>query len=494
MTKRAVFVSVFVFISLFLLLARSASAQSATTSATVKFPHNGTDYSSVAAQCAGRVSISNASNVSKNINATWTCASSIETSPYSMTFTCSGTAPGCTTSYSNASPVYTCPTGYTYNGSTNLQANCSANAPPPPPPPTCAAGTMKSYTYKLGSVQADGSTKQDYSPIEDGATDGTCEVDITAVEKCYSLPPATDAYCRYMTRTTGKTKTASEGAPAPAGSHPSGSTEKRDDVPPFESSKGSCPAGTVQGGVSISGMPMCIGTGTAPKNAPPPPPKMETAQTTQNEDGSSTTTKTTVTTNADGSKTTNIETTNTAATGEKTTTVAKDTSAAASGSPGRDDSTKDEEKYDMCKQNPMLTVCRNSTVSGSCGEVTCTGDAIQCATLRAAAAMECRDKKNEEDLAASPLVAAGNNIIGGTDTTAADFAKGTVVNMSQQNLDQSGFVTATCLANRSFSVMGQTVQVSFAQVCDSIQPLRAVVMACAFIISYLIVSRSVIQA
>jgi hypothetical protein len=175
-----------------------------------------------------------------------------------------------------------------------------------------------------------------------------------------------------------------------------------------------------------------------------------------------------------------------------------DTSNTPTGEKGKDESAKDDEKYDLCKQNPMLNICRNSSVSGSCGEVSCQGDAIQCATLRAAAAMECRTKKQEEDFLKRPEIAAGQQILDGNDPMkgAIDAAlKGETVDFGATSLDQSGFVGGgSCLAPKSFTAMGQTVSVSFDWMCTNIQPLRYFVMACAFILAYLIVSRAALES
>lgn len=367
----------------------------------------------------------------------------------------------------------------------------------PPAPPLCHRNSTYTGTYNTGTVYPDGRTKTDgYSPFDNGGigTDGQCEVLFTDVESCQSYPPSDISYCTYTGTRTGNQRNPSTEAPAPNPGGQQGTPKPEVSPPSGPGPSGSCPVGTVQAGVSGDGVPICMGQGKNPKPPVAPPPKVETSKSEATPDGGTKTTNTTITSNSDGSKTTTTTTTTTAPDGTKTTTVAKDTTAAASGAGGKDESAKDEEKYDLCKQNPMLNICRNSTVAGVCGEITCQGDAIQCATLRAAAAMECRDKKNQQDLEASPLISSGNSILSGADKTADNFRLGTSVDMSKQNLDQSGFVSGTCLANRSFTVSGHTVEISFARVCESIQPLRAIVMACAFIISYLIVSRSVIQA
>ena len=124
------------------------------------------------------------------------------------------------------------------------------------------------------------------------------------------------------------------------------------------------------------------------------------------------------------------------------------------------------------------------------------GDAIQCATLRAAAAMQCAQEKDAEAVKAMPVKALGEQILSGTDPMQGQFddvVKGTEIDLGAASLDQSGFLGGgSCLPDRSFSVMGKSVTMSFSGICERIQPLRAAVMACAFIVAYLLVSRSVL--
>jgi hypothetical protein len=110
--------------------------------------------------------------------------------------------------------------------------------------------------------------------------------------------------------------------------------------------------------------------------------------------------------------------------------------------------------------------------------------------------MQCAQQQDTDALKALPQKALGDQIMGGNDPMAgqiADTLKGTDVDMSRVSFDQSGFLGGgTCLANRSFVVMGRAVPVDFTTVCSNIAPLRAVMMAVALIMSYLIVGRSVV--
>lgn len=310
----------------------------------------------------------------------------------------------------------------------------------------------------------------------------------------------TVTYCMWLVRRTGaKYSGPSDGGGGNGSDQPDNPKAPPVNSPPIKPPPGgSCPTGTVNAGVDSGGIPICMGTGSDPKNSPPPPPKITSEKTTTNADGSVTKTTTTTTTNSDGSTTTVTNNVTTMPDGSTKTDTGKDTSKTPTGEAGKDDSGKDDEKYDLCKQNPMLTICRNSSVSGTCGEIACQGDAIQCATLRAAAALECRSKKQEEDFLKRPEIAAGQQILDGNDPMkgAIDTAlKGQTVDFGATSLDQSGFLGGgSCLAPKSFSAFGQRISINFDSMCSNIQPLRFFVMACAFILAYLIISRAALES
>lgn len=391
-----------------------------------------------------------------------------------------------------------CPANLPYftgavSGGTTSYAGCSASKDEPPAscpkPPSGGTG-------EFPRGDANGNTRNVFpDAVVTGVCVDRCNAVVKDIPSCQTYPPSKQGYCTYRYEFTGTECAGSETPPR------TGSGEVppvRSEVPPSSPPPGkSCPGGTVQGGVDSAGTPICIGTGSAPQNSPPPPPKIELSQSEATPDGGTKTTDTTTTKNSDGSTTTETKTTVTAPDGTRTVTVTKDTSTSLGGTPGKDDSKHEDDKYDLCKKNPMLNICRNSEVSGSCGEITCMGDAIQCATLRAAAAMQCEQQADKEALTASPSKALGDQILSGNDPMKGDIAaalKGTEVDLSKTALDQGGFVGAgSCFPDKTFMVVGKPVTVSFARVCQDIQPLRAAVMACAFIVAYLIVGRSVVQ-
>lgn len=329
----------------------------------------------------------------------------------------------------------------------------------------------------------------------------TCGKDSSGVQYCFWKVVRTgEKYTGPDTSNTGGGSSDPSTTP-PTGATPTPSPPIAPPPPPpgMCSTCRSCPAGTVQAGISADGIPMCVGTGTNPPPPPVPPPSTtKPPTTTTGADGSTVVKQDTVQSNSDGSTTTTTTTTTTAPDGTKTVTVAANTSAAASGSPGRTDSNPQDDKYNLCKQNPTLSICRESSVNGTCGQITCTGDAIQCATLRAAALMQCQQQKDIDDLTASPQKDLGASILSGADPMKTDIdnmLKGSETDLSKPSLDQAGFLGGgSCLANRSFTVLGKPVQVNFTELCSNIQPLRAVIMAVAFLAAYMLVSRSVLQS
>jgi hypothetical protein len=280
--------------------------------------------------------------------------------------------------------------------------------------------------------------------------------------------------------------------------------DSQDSQPPVKNPvpDGSCPAGSAPAGQDSSGMTICAGKGPA---APAPGSTPGTTSstppvTTTASDGSTTTTSSTTKGNSDGSSTTTTTTTVVSPDGKTTTVITPVTTPAPTpagepAKPGVED--KPEDKVDICLKHPELNICKNSQVQGECGQVTCTGDAIQCATLRAAATMQCRQKDDLESLQKSSLTGQGSDILSGNDPMKSNIdaaLKGDTVDLGSSRLDQSGFLGGgSCFPDKSINVLGNTVTMSFSAVCNNIQPLRYVFLAIGFLVAYLIVSKSVLQ-
>jgi hypothetical protein len=389
---------------------------------------------------------------------------------------------------------FTCPAAKPYFS--EKLGDCAALADPPPPRCDVPQGTKFRFTVFRGSGSVNKELPDNSTVPPYPNSSPKCYLqDLPDVTRCYSETVGTkkNYYCEYEGVSDGNPVADGQG---PMEAAPPTPDKPRVDHPPTEAPDGGpCPKGTVNAGLSASGIPMCVGSGTDPKNKPPAPPKIETEKTETAEDGTKTTTKTETIKNADGTETKTTTVTIVKPDGTKSTNQDKTTTNKPDGSPGKDDSSKEDEKYDLCKQNPNLTICRNSTVSGKCGEISCTGDAIQCATLRAAAAMQCKQQQDADELAKSPLTGLGQQILGGADPAKSEIdsmLKGTDIDMSKPQLDASGFLGAgACFAPISVNVGGHTMTASFDYICDVIDPLRYLVLALAYVAAYLIVARSV---
>lgn len=374
--------------------------------------------------------------------------------------------------------------------------------------PDCAAGTKRDSTGACVPTGPDCSSKLpiirkfEYTkgkPAKPPGSFGGCAVSADELLTCRAT--ATGSYCMWQV-----TRTGAQQSDEPAGSGSTGTDSPADPKdpattsPPLPSdSKGNCPAGAVQAGMDSSGTPICIGTGTHPEGTGTSSSKdtRPTSTVTQNSTdaaGQPVETTRTTTTNSDGSVTTTTTVTTTAPDGSKSVSGSSSTGPTPGGKQGNPDPQKD----DFCVQHPDLTACRNSSVSGTCGTISCQGDAIQCATLRAAAAMQCAQQQDADALKAMPSKVLGDAIMSGADPMKVQIdaaIKGTEVDLSKPALDQNGFLGGgSCLPDKTFTVMGRAVTVSFARVCADIQPLRTIIMACAFIVAYLIVSRSVLTS
>lgn len=377
---------------------------------------------------------------------------------------------------------------------------------PPPTTPKCdtPAGQKMSWSQKTGHSSSPDAEKGDGSGMPGGfpTSSPTCGLGgPPSVDKCWSNPAADggqDFFCQFSGTSNGQNAPA--GAPSDAGSAGApGANSKPTGMPPTPAPPGGCPAGSTQGGVDSSGTPICIGSGTSPtgSNGGSPsdgkPTSSTTTKTTDSAGNSKETTKESRS-NGDGSTTVKTTETTTAPDGSKSSTTSTTTGLTPGGKQGQ----PDKPDTDFCRLHPELNICRNSSISGQCGQISCMGDAIQCATLRAAAAMQCAQEKDVEAVKAMPSKALGDQILAGSDPLKSQIdaaIKGTEVDMSKVTLDQTGFLGGgSCLPDRSFSVMGKSVSVSFSAVCERIQPLRAAVMACAFIVAYLLVSRSVLTS
>jgi len=381
----------------------------------------------------------------------------------------------------NVLPDGICPTGAAPDKTKPLAAQC-----PDPEPTNCSDKNPFVRKFLFGSGSAAASLP---------SAVGGCAVSVRDVLVCRTetISGITSTYCMLELVRTGATADNPTGQ-APSTSDPDNPADPKVQSPPLTPTGSQCPSGTVQVGSTASGTPMCVGGGSAP-GAPSNGPSTTTGpvQTTTSPDGSTVATQTVSKTNADGSVTTTTTTTKTAPDGTKTVSQSGSTSANAAGGAGVSENPEDQ---NFCKQNPMLNVCRNSTVNGTCGEVTSNGDAIACATLRAAAASECRSKALEDDLKKSELTTLGNAAIGGNDPMKSQFptAQNGQVVQGPSSLDSSGWLGGgSCFADKSVALLGRVIVLPFSQVCQYLIGLRYALMVVAAIFSFKILSGAILN-
>lgn len=353
-----------------------------------------------------------------------------------------------------------CPPNTTYNATTGI---CD-------PDPDCpAAGTVgPEFSYiagwrtgpATGAPAAGGS-----SSIPGSFCTGQCVVSVTTGASAVSSTPAANGYYPVDAYVF----TAYTGASC------SGQFQVENAAPPNEPppEKNRCPSGTVASGIDENGMMTCEQVEERPTD---PAPEQEEKTVQENPDGSKTETVTNTRQNSDGSTTTTTTTTTTNADGSSTSSTSTSTGNTPDGKPGKNDGNDD-----FCKKNPQLTVCKNSAVTGSCEDVKCDGDAIQCAIMRDIRLQKCAAEKAEKEVLGSGYYKLGDLILKGQDpdkNKLPSIERAEVINLD--SLDQSGFVGASqCLADTQFTVKGRQITIPWSSWCDYLLAFRFLFMVLA---------------
>lgn len=239
---------------------------------------------------------------------------------------------------------------------------------------------------------------------------------------------------------------------------------------------------------------MCVGQGTTtPGRADPP--KTEVTKNERQPDGSTKGVTTVTVTNGDGSTTKTVTTVVTRPDGSRETSQTVDTSKTPSGQPGSADSPASDDKYNLCKTNPTLSICRESSVTGKCGEIQCIGDAVQCATLRAAAVMECRQQEERKEVESSKEHDLGKRVLAGNDPEAGNLptpSNGEVVEVG--GLKADGWLGGGAgLDDVSFTLQGQQFVIPFSEVSKYLVALRYALMIVAGLISFRTLSGAILR-
>jgi hypothetical protein len=179
-----------------------------------------------------------------------------------------------------------------------------------------------------------------------------------------------------------------------------------------------------------------------------------------------------------------------------------DTSGPVAGKDGKPLPPNNGDDYkDMCAAHPELNICHNSSVQGACdaagaAAISCTGDAIQCATLQQAAAIACKQKQDDADLKASALFSKGTAVSSGADPDAAtlpDPSKAATVAVPT-SLDTSGFLSGgSPFDDVSFTVQGKSITVPLNKWSSYLLAFRYVMMVIASLVSFRMLSGAVLR-
>lgn len=242
----------------------------------------------------------------------------------------------------------------------------------------------------------------------------------------------------------------------------------------------------------------------APPSSPsnPPPPQCPVGQCpgsingtdvckpchTSTSTSSSNSTSNSNSTNPDGSSgsnpsgqpngTTNTSTTKkTTCTGDKCTTDSTTTTTTPDGVVTTKTDKKEEKKEDFCASNPKSPMCIEGSFGGACaGGFQCTGDAVQCATAKAANEQMCAMKVDINNA----IVGLGNLSLGGGN--GADHPKNSVTDVDVGMLNQTNPWGAGCPADKVLTTfMGNTITVPLSSACSSFQMMGNVLVGLALL-------------
>jgi hypothetical protein len=365
----------------------------------------------------------------------------------------------------------------------------------PPPPSECAAsslGLMHTTTGYTTGPQDGAAVVADYPVTISRCFQGCATFpdqshQPSPIGPCYQVEVKGangfyEQYCNvYTVRTGGKC----------AGNEPATVPPEPSNVTPPDT-PGDCPKGMISLGVDSQRRTICT-----TKTVPTDTNKSETTKppvTTTNPDGSSVKVTETTRANSDGSTTKEVTTQNTSPTGVVTTNTVVTTTKPDGTAGGVND--KNVDKGDICTAHPELNMCRNSQVLGTCGQISCTGDAIQCAVARQTAILACKAEADAKEIQDAPATALGNQILGGADPAAGTLptkANASVVDIG--TVDRTGWLGAgTCFADLTVTVMAKPIVIPFSSACQYLLGLRYAIMLAAMLFSFKLLSGSILRS
>jgi len=154
------------------------------------------------------------------------------------------------------------------------------------------------------------------------------------------------------------------------------------------------------------------------------------------------------------------------------------------GSPVTSTKTTTESKGEFCFANPAAKECgdgEGSSFGGSCDAgFQCEGDAVQCAHAKETHLQNCKLNKDTPE----------RQLYESSKGDEAEFDNEEVVNVGPASFSQAPILgAASCISDKSISVMGSTVSLPFSRVCQYLAMLGNVLMAVGFLLSGRIIMR-----
>jgi len=154
------------------------------------------------------------------------------------------------------------------------------------------------------------------------------------------------------------------------------------------------------------------------------------------------------------------------------------------GAPVTSTKTIEESKGEFCVGNPAAKECgdgEGSSFGGSCESgFVCEGDAVQCAHAKETHVQNCKLNKDTPE----------RQLYESSKGDEADFDNDDVVNVGPSSFSQAPILgAASCISDKSITVMGSPVSLPFSRVCEYLAMLGNVLMAVGFLLSGRIIMR-----
>ncbi|GLS13653.1 hypothetical protein GCM10007935_10830 [Hydrogenophaga electricum] len=252
------------------------------------------------------------------------------------------------------------------------------------------------------------------------------------------------------------------------GSPPTSNNSPPDDPPLKDDVPRTCKTGLCPG--TVNGQHVCLKCSESKTNT-----SNNSNNTTTTKDGEGNTT---------GSETgsSNSTSSTTCKDGKCTTTTETTTSSGNGGGSTTKTETKEESKDDFCKQNPTSAHCVDSSFGGDCsGSFQCTGDAVQCATARAANEQLCALKVDP----ANSVLGVGQAALGGGNGT--DHPRSNAEFKDVGVLDQTNPFGGGCPSDIGIPVLGKTIVIPLSQLCTALSAMGAIAVAFSLLAAAFIV-------